>query len=165
MRQIQIRFIFKKQTEAQRMDPMNYRPISLLNTDYKILSKALANRLTPCLDDLLDDVQHCIPGMCISDPIRTVQSIIHQCKSLKQPGAIMLCDFEKAFDSVSHDYVKELMHAMNISKKNNNDQYEGFIRWTSLAFTETKAQCIINESISIKNPTNVLGFFLSPYPS
>ena len=115
MRQIQIRFIFKKQTEAQRMDPMNYRPISLLNTDYKILSKALANRLTPCLDDLLDDVQHCIPGMCISDPLRTVQSIIHQCKSLKQPGAIMLCDFEKAFDSVSHDYVKELMHAMTIS--------------------------------------------------
>ena len=104
------------------MDPMNYRPISLLNTDYKILSKALAARLAPCLNDLLDDayVQHCIPGMCISDPIRTVQSIIHQCKTQKTPGAIMLCDFEKAFDSVSHDYVKEIMHAMNTSTKNND---------------------------------------------
>ena len=56
--------------------------------------------------------------------------------------------FEKAFDNVSHDYVKELMHAMNISKKDNNDQYDGFIRWTSLAFTETKAQCIINGKLS-----------------
>ena len=88
------------------MDPMNYRPISLLNCDYKILSKALANRLAPCLNELLDNAQHCIPGMCISDPIRTVQSIIHNCKISNKPGAIILCDFEKAFDSVSHDYIK-----------------------------------------------------------
>jgi len=36
----------------------------------------------------------------------------------------------------------------NISTKDNHDQYEGFIRWTSLAFTDTKAHCIINGKLS-----------------
>ena len=60
----------------------------------------------------------------------------------------MLSDFEKAFDSVSHDYIKEMMHAMNIFTKDHAGQYEGFIRWTALAFTDTQAKCIINGKLS-----------------
>ena len=82
--------------------------------------------------------------MCISDPIRTVQSTIHNCKVTNKPGDIVLCDFEKAFGSVSHDYIKEMVHSMNISAKDAEGQYEGFIRWTALAFTNTEAKCIIN---------------------
>ena len=61
MRKIQIRLLFKKTTEEERQQPKNYRPISLLNCDYKILSKILASKLSPKLRYVIDDEQTGVP--------------------------------------------------------------------------------------------------------
>ena len=37
-----------------------------------------------------------------------------------------------------------MMHSMNISPKDTDGNYEGFIQWTALVFTNTEAKCIIN---------------------
>ena len=74
MRKIQIRMLFKKTTDIEKLDPGNYRPISLLNCDYKILSSTLSKRLSPVLKNLIDPTQTGAPGQTMSDPIHTIQA-------------------------------------------------------------------------------------------
>ena len=112
------------------------------------MSKALANRLNPVMSELLDESQSCVVGKQIADPIQLVQSTIHHAKANNHKAALMFLDFEKAFDSVSHSYTKELMHHMNISDMDEDGKDDGFIRWAALAFTDTRASCIINGKLS-----------------
>ena len=112
------------------------------------MSKALANRLNPVMSELLDESQSCVVGKQIADPIQLVQSTIHHAKANNHKAALMFLDFEKAFDSVSHSYTKELMHHMNISNMDEDGKDDGFIRWAALAFTDTRASCIINGKLS-----------------
>ena len=66
-RRIQIRMIFKKTTDIEKLDPNNYRPISLLNCDYKILSSALSKQLSPLLQHLIDPTQAGAPDkLCLN---------------------------------------------------------------------------------------------------
>ena len=59
------RLIFKKRGNIR--DLKNWRPISLLNIDYKICSKSITLRLSKVLDSIVDPDQTCsIPGWSIS---------------------------------------------------------------------------------------------------
>ena len=80
----------------------NWRPISLLNVDYKILTKVLAIRLQSCLDEIIcsDQVGY-IKNRFIGENIRTTVDIMTYCKMKKLPLLITQIDFEKAFDSLS----------------------------------------------------------------
>ena len=63
MREIQIRLIYKYMDEDRKQYAKNYRPIALLNVDYKILSKILATRLSPLLYQIVDSSQTCAFSM------------------------------------------------------------------------------------------------------
>ena len=137
MRKCQMRLLYKKQNEHDKQFPKNYRPIALLNLDYKILSKILANQLNTVMSHLLSQSQYCQKGKYIGDLIHLIQSIIFDVnKTPHQKGFLAFLDFEKAFDSVNHEFTFELMAAMNIPKE--------FITWIELAFIDTHACCIIN---------------------
>ena len=93
-------------------DPMyvkNHRPITLLNTDYKIIAKVMANRLKSCLNEIIhEDQTGFMKGRNIGSNIRTITDLIEYCDSNDIPGSIVLLDIEKAFDSVEHDYLYEV---------------------------------------------------------
>jgi hypothetical protein len=79
----------------------HWRPISLLNIDYKILSHVLANRLKLTLSDLIMPNQSCgEKGRQISDHILSIKSILDYMESNHQSGALILFDQEKAFDKI-----------------------------------------------------------------
>ena len=98
-------------------DPLfikNYRPITLLTTDYKILAKCLANRLKRCLHDLIHpDQSGFLKGRYIGDNIRLILDIIEYTDCNDIPGSIILLDIEKAFDSVSHDFLFKTLEQFN----------------------------------------------------
>ncbi|XP_028094336.1 uncharacterized protein LOC114294405 [Camellia sinensis] len=64
-----------------------FRPISLCNVSYKILSKILVNRIRPLLQDLVGPTQSSfIPGRSTHDNIIITQELIHTLRKKKDLG-------------------------------------------------------------------------------
>ena len=97
-----ITLIYKK---GQREDIKNWRPISLLNVDMKILSKMLAERLKTVLPEIIHvDQRGCLKGRHIGENIRLVEDIIHAYDSEE---LILLLDQQKAFDRVEWKWLMQ----------------------------------------------------------
>ena len=80
----------------------NWRPISLLCVDFKILTKSLAMRVRDILPKLIHENQSgFVKNRYIGQGIRLVEDIIVYTDKNDKVGAIVQLDFEKAFDSVS----------------------------------------------------------------
>ena len=90
----------------------NWHPLTLLNCDYKIASKAIANRIKTALPELIsDDQTGFIKNRCISDNIRTLDRVIKYTANKKVPGLLLFFDFEKAFDTIEWSFInKTLQH-------------------------------------------------------
>ncbi len=87
--------LFKK---GNNMDIRNYRPITLLKVVYKILAKALANRLIPVLDDIIHLTQTgFIKGHRIHDNILLVNELLKLTRKDKQNATVVYIDFEKTY--------------------------------------------------------------------
>ena len=98
--------IFKKDDPE---DLENWRPISLLNIDYKIAAKVLAKRLQKLLPQLIStDQQGYIKGRFIGFNIRQIQDVIDYADELDSEGAILFLDFRKAFDTVEWNFMFEV---------------------------------------------------------
>uniref|UniRef100_A0A803TGJ8 Reverse transcriptase domain-containing protein n=1 Tax=Anolis carolinensis TaxID=28377 RepID=A0A803TGJ8_ANOCA len=95
-------------------DVRNYRPISLLNIDYKLFANILADRLKGFLKDWIkEDQTGFLPQRHLKDNVRIVIDIIEYYeKNNQKECALMALDAEKAFDNVNWDFlllmIKEL---------------------------------------------------------
>ena len=115
MRTGHIRLLHK---QGDRTNLRNWRPITLLNTDYKILAKVLARRLSVVVDTVVGSDPTCsIPGRCISDNIALARDIIDYCEQTQRPGAILNFDQEKAFDRVNCDYLHSVLRSFGFVEK------------------------------------------------
>ena len=84
----------------------NWRPISLLNIDYKILSKVLAKRLEQHLLKLIhSDQTGFVNGRYIGQKIRLLSDIMEFSDSKNFQGILLFVDFEKAFDSLEWSFI------------------------------------------------------------
>ena len=82
----------------------NWRPLTLLNTFYKIISRVLANGLKTALDHLIGPEQKgYVPNRFIGEVTQTTYDIFQYAKEKNLPGMVILIDFKKAFDSVSFE--------------------------------------------------------------
>ena len=80
----------------------NWRPISLLNTSYKLFSTCITNRLRPLLENIVSSEQKgFLENRSINDCTRLMFDVINGCNEKEIDGLILLVDFEKAFDSIS----------------------------------------------------------------
>ena len=89
----------------------NYRPITLLNSDYKIVAKVLSNRLKFHLKDLIHpDPNGFIKGRYIFDNIRLLFNAIDFIDISDLSGAVLSLDIYKDFDSIEWDFLIESLH-------------------------------------------------------
>jgi hypothetical protein len=89
------------------------RPLSLTNTDYKIIAKTLANRLSGVIDTVVSDEQsYCVPGRTIYDAISVVRDLIRRYSETDEELAVLSLDQKKAFDYVSHDHLFSVLQHM-----------------------------------------------------
>lgn len=116
-----------------------FRPISLINSSMKLLTKMLASRLSNVIGSLVSEVQTgFIKGRLITDGILIVSEVINSMKAGHCDGLILKLDFEKAFDSVDWSFLLQLLDKFNFSKD--------WIRWIKEILTTTRTSVLVNGS-------------------
>ena len=129
-----IRLIPKKASDKHKLS--NWRPITLLNTDYKILTKTLANRLKKYLSDIIyPDQTGFVKGRYIGTNIRIAEDIILYTSQDEEPSWLLALDFKKAFDSVSWECIIETLELFGFG--------DNFLTWIKAIYNETEA-CVTN---------------------
>uniref|UniRef100_R4GCU0 Reverse transcriptase domain-containing protein n=1 Tax=Anolis carolinensis TaxID=28377 RepID=R4GCU0_ANOCA len=103
-------------------DLRNFRPISLLNSDYKIFTTVLANRFKEFLQNWIGPEQKgFLPGRNISENLRCIVDIIeyYECHHEKEV-ALLAIDAEKAFDNLNWTFFKLLLKEVDIGYQFSN---------------------------------------------
>jgi len=112
-KQLVIRLIKKKDNDPKQIK--TWRPISLMNVDTKLISRALAERLTKFLPSVISREQlGFVKGRHITEGNRLIDYLIEYYKKNELDGIITAIDFEKAFDSISHQ--EEVLEELNFPR-------------------------------------------------
>ena len=119
----------------------NWRPISLLNNDYKILTRVLANRLQKVLPSIISqDQQGYIKSRYIGNNIRQISDVIQYCEDENIEGALLFLDFRKAFDTIELDFLYKVLKKYNFKPM--------FTRWISSLYKNIYSTILNNGWIS-----------------
>ena len=126
---------------ADPTNPASYRPITLLNTDYKLLAKLLANRLLCCVGTVVAPTQTgYVPGRHIGANVLTLQLLPHHLAAAGQSGVVVFLDTRKAFDTVDRRFLLAVMAAVGVGPR--------FRAWVSLLLGDTRACSVLNGHVS-----------------
>jgi len=94
----------------------HFRPISLHNSSYKIISKVLANQLKPLLPILIFKNQGAfVPNKKIIDNIMLIQEAIHSNMSRNEKTFILKLDMANAFNCVNHSFLTLVLQKLVFS--------------------------------------------------
>lgn len=119
--------------------PSQFRPISLMNSVMKLLSKVLARRLKTVMNSLVSPTQSAfIQGRQITDNILLANEVISALQSKKAKGLVFKIDFEKAFDKIRWNFVFEVLQKMNFASR--------WIDWISSIFNSSTISILVNGS-------------------
>ena len=84
----------------------SYRPITLLNSDVKLLARLLVGRMAPALECVIDHTQTAfLPGRWIGDNVLFHLEEVDYCQAEGVPGSVLFLDFEKAFDRLDRGWL------------------------------------------------------------
>ena len=94
----------------------NWRPISLLCVDYKILTKIISNISKPTLDVTISKEQTCgITNLAIFSNLFIIQELIHQGNKKNVKAYIVTIDQKKAFDKEDRGFLYRIIEKLGYS--------------------------------------------------
>jgi hypothetical protein len=115
----------------------DFRPISLLNSSIKMISKLLANRLQSVALKVVHENQYgFIKGKTIQDCLGWAFEFLHQYHHSRRGIIILKLDFEKAFDLVEHSTVLAMLHAKGFPPK--------WLRWIKDLLSTATSSVLLN---------------------
>ena len=118
----------------------NWRPISLINVDAKIASKALAFRIRKVITNLIhSDQMAYVEGRYIWESVCLISDILEYTENKGIEVILFLADFEKAFDSIDHTFLFSVLKSYGFG--------HDFIQWVKTLFNNAES-CVMNNGHS-----------------
>jgi hypothetical protein len=117
----------------------DYRPITLLNCCLKLITKLLANRLQKFILKIVHRNQYgFLKGRSIQDCLAWAFEYIHQCQASGHPCFLLKLDFAKAFDTIEHAPMIQIMRNMGFNEK--------WLSWIDCIFSSGVSSILLNGS-------------------
>lgn len=137
--------LIPKFPNAERMS--DFRPISCLNTLYKVIAKLLASRLKWLLPQVISSSQSAfMPGRLLAENVLLATELVQGYKRKNiEPRAMLKVDIRKAFDSVNWNFILKALRSLRVPEK--------FIGWIS--------ECLTTPSFSVCTNGKPSGYFQS----
>ncbi|MCH81419.1 LINE-1 reverse transcriptase like, partial [Trifolium medium] len=124
-----------------------YRPICLIGCLYKLLSKILAGRLKRVLGKVISGCQSAfLPSRQIMDGVVVLNENIDLAKRRKNECMIFKVDFERAYDTISWNYLESMMKKMGFAEK--------WLSWMKACVFESTMSVLINGSPTVDFKVN-----------
>ena len=115
----------------------DFRPITLLNCCLKLITKLLANRLQKIVLKIIHRNQYgFLKGRSIEDCLAWAFEYIHQCQASGRACCILKLDFVKAFDTIQHEPMIEIMRHMGFDEK--------WLGWIKCIFSSGSSAMLLN---------------------
>ena len=135
MRSSVTRLLYKKRGDIKELK--NWRPILLLNVDYKIISKAITLRLSQVIDSLFGPDQTCsVPRRSISFNLPLLHDVLDYIDCTDGAGSLLSLDQEKAFDHVNCSFLFYLLSHFGFGPD--------FLKWVQILYFEANMHIILN---------------------
>ncbi|CAM4410874.1 unnamed protein product [Lepidochelys kempii] len=126
-------------------DLRNWRPVSFLSTDYKIVAKAISLQLGSVLADVIhQDQTYTVPDRSIFDNLFLVRDLLELRRRNSLLFAHLSLDQKKAFDRVDHGYLLSTLRAFGFGP-----QFVGFLR-----MLYASAECLVKLNWTLTEPVN-----------
>ena len=115
----------------------DFRPITLMNCVLKLLTKLMANRLQRVIIPIIHQNQYgFIKPITIQDCLAWAFEYIHQCQHSKRPTVVLKLDFAKAFGTIEHTTIIEMLSSLGFDDK--------LIDWTSTILSSGSTSILLN---------------------
>jgi len=138
--QIALLVLLHKKGDKANLD--NWRPISLLCTDIKIISKALAFKIRAALPDIIHEDQTAgVPRRAITDNLWLARDIFNYAVEQRVPGYLISLDQSKAFDRVNHNFLNKILKKFGFGPK--------FQNWVKTLYSGSKSYIQNNGHLSL----------------
>ena len=124
----------------------NWRPLTLLNSIYKMISGVKAQRMKPVLSTIINaDQKGFVAERYKGEAIRCTYNIMHWANENKKVGLILLIDFQKAYDSVSFSFIEKCLKFFNFLKD--------LIKWVKILLNNFS--CVMDMCGNISSKFNI----------
>ncbi|XP_028193184.1 uncharacterized protein LOC114378756 [Glycine soja] len=121
----------------------DYRHISLRGCMYKIVAKLLAKRLKVVMPFIINETQYAfIEGRHLLHSALIANEVIDEAKRSNKSCLIFKVDYEKAYDSVSWNFLMYMMRRMGFSPK--------WIKWIEGCVKSASISVLVNGSPTIE---------------
>ncbi|CAM2106430.1 unnamed protein product [Caretta caretta] len=132
-------------TKGDLNDLRNWRPVSLLSTDYKIVAKAMSLRLGSVMADVIHpDQTYTVPGRSIFHNLFLVRDLLELGRRGGLSFALLSLDQEKAFDRVDHGYLLSTLQAFGFGPQ--------FVSFLQVLYAS--AECLVRLNWTLTEPVS-----------